>query len=40
LTPPVTQLHQSDTHRLIPSRFPPVGVLDMVALPEDLALIF
>lgn len=38
--PPVTALKQSDTHRLIPSRFPPTGLLDVVALPEDLDLIF
>jgi hypothetical protein len=40
LTPPVTALQRSDTHRLIPSRFPPTGILDVVALPEDLELIF
>jgi RES domain-containing protein len=40
LTPPVTRLQQKDTHRLIPSRYPPVGVLDVVTLPEDLDLIF
>ena len=40
MTPPITRLQQQDTHRLIPSRFPPVGVLDVVTLPEDLELIF
>ena len=40
LTPPITHLQQRDTHRLIPSKFPPVGILDVVTLPEDLELIF
>lgn len=40
MTPPITRLQQKDTHRLIPSRFPPVGVLDVVTLPEDLEFIF
>lgn len=35
-----TSLRQSDTHRLIPSRFPPTGLLDLVVLPADLDLIF
>lgn len=34
--PPVTQLRLIDTHRLIPSRYPPVGILDAVTSPEDL----
>jgi hypothetical protein len=29
-----------DTCRLIPSRYPPVGILDVVASPEDLELMF
>ena len=40
MTPPLTRLRRNDTHRLIPSRFPPVGVLDLVTLPDDLALMF
>jgi hypothetical protein len=28
-----------DTHRLIPSRFPPVGILDLVAEPADLGYV-
>jgi RES domain-containing protein len=40
LTPPTTRLQQKDTHRLIPSRFPPAGVLDVVTVPGDLDLIF
>jgi hypothetical protein len=39
LTPPVTQLKQADTHRLIPSRYPPVGILNAVSTPEDLELV-
>lgn len=40
MIPPITRLARKDTHRLIPSRFPPTGILDVVALPEDLELIF
>lgn len=40
LTPPLQKFHVRNTHRLIPSRFPPVGILDRVANPEDLAAIF
>lgn len=40
MIPPITRLTRKDTHRLIPSRFPPTGILDVVALPEDLELIF
>lgn len=40
MIPPIKRLAQKDTHRLIPSRFPPTGILDVVALPEDLELIF
>jgi hypothetical protein len=29
-----------NTHRLIPSRYPPVGLFDEVASPEDLELLF
>jgi hypothetical protein len=40
LIPPITHLTRNDTQRLIPSRFPPTGILDVVTLPEDLDLIF
>ncbi|QJU58545.1 RES family NAD+ phosphorylase [Sphingomonas sp. AP4-R1] len=40
MTPPVTHFTLRDTHRLIPSRFPPTGILDVVTLPEDLELMF
>lgn len=30
----------SDTCRLVPSRYPPVGILDRVSTPEDLPFIF
>lgn len=36
---PLARVAQRDTHRLIPSRFPPVGILDTIAAPEDLALV-
>jgi hypothetical protein len=38
--PPVTRVALTDTCRLIPSRYPPAGILDMVASPHDLDLIF
>jgi hypothetical protein len=28
-----------DTHRLIPSRYPPVGIFDTIAAPEDLEVV-
>jgi RES domain. len=37
---PTTSIDIVDTCRLIPSRYPPVGVLDQVASPEDLDLMF
>jgi hypothetical protein len=39
LTPPTTRVTRRDTHRLIPSRFPPAGILDTVASPKDLAAV-
>src|SRR5260221_14479703 len=36
---PVARFRLADTHRLIPSRYPPVGLFDAVASPEDLAAI-
>ena len=39
MTPPVTQLKRADTHRLIPSRYPPVGILDAVSSADDLELV-
>ena len=39
MKPPITPLDQVDTHRLIPSRYPPVGILDGVSSPEDLEMI-
>ncbi|MDQ6700760.1 MAG: hypothetical protein M3Z36_11320, partial [Acidobacteriota bacterium] len=38
--PPVTALHLKDTHRLVASRYPPVGILDVVADWHDLDLMF
>jgi RES domain-containing protein len=40
LTGSVSYIAQRDTHRLIPSRYPPVGLLDAVTAPEDLDLMF
>jgi hypothetical protein len=37
--PPVTRVRLRSTHRLVPSRYPPVGILDTVSRPEDLDLI-
>jgi RES domain-containing protein len=37
--PPI-RLRFLDTHRLIPSRYPPVGLFDAVAAPADLELVF
>jgi hypothetical protein len=39
ITPPLTLFRRRETHRLIPSRFPPVGILDQIASPEDLEAI-
>jgi RES domain-containing protein len=38
MLPPLTELRLDDTHRLVSSRYPPVGILDVVASPEDLEL--
>jgi hypothetical protein len=35
LTPPVIRLTVTNTHRLIPSVYPPTGILDLIASPED-----
>jgi hypothetical protein len=34
--PPLTRIDLRDTHRLLPGRFPAVGVFDAVASPADL----
>lgn len=39
MTPALVHLRLSDTHRLIPSRYPPVGVFDDVATADDLAAV-
>ena len=36
---PLTRIRLVNTHRLIPSRYPPVGVFDIIAASEDLASI-
>jgi hypothetical protein len=35
LKPPVVIARLRDTHRLIPSRYPPTGILDLITAPED-----
>src|SRR5262245_13967457 len=36
----LTHVHLADTCRLVPSLFPSTGILDRIAVPEDLPLIF
>ena len=40
MTPPAVRLAFRNTCRLVPSRYPTVGLLDAVADPEDLPLLF
>jgi RES domain-containing protein len=40
LKPPLLRVVRRATHRLIPSRYPSVGILDTVAAPEDLEAVF
>jgi RES domain-containing protein len=40
MLPPLTEFRLEQTHRLVPSRHPPVGILDVVTSPEDLDLMF
>ena len=35
MNPPITAARLKDTHRLIPSRYPPTGILDLIASPQD-----
>lgn len=35
MSPPIIAARLKDTHRLIPSRYPPTGILDLIASPED-----
>lgn len=37
---PVTETHCAPCYRIIPSRFPPIGLFENVALPEDLDAVF
>ncbi len=37
---PVTRIRWTDTCRLVPSLYPAVGILDAIASPDDLPLIF
>jgi hypothetical protein len=36
----LTHVHAADSCRLVPSRYPTAGILDRVAMPEDLPFIF
>jgi hypothetical protein len=36
LSPPIVAVRQANTHRLIPSVYPPTGLFDDVASPDDL----
>jgi len=38
--PPVTAARLKNTARMVPSRYPVTGILDAVAIPEDLQFIF
>jgi hypothetical protein len=38
--PPITPINRVNTHRLLPGRYPAVGILDEVASAEDLELIW
>lgn len=40
LPPPISRIDWKPCWRLIPSRFPPVGLFDRVAEPEDLEIVF
>jgi hypothetical protein len=40
LKPPVTEIQWADMCRLVPSLYPATGVLDAVATPDDLELMF
>jgi len=39
-TPPVSTVHWEPSWRLVPSRFPPVGLFDRVARTKDLEAVF
>ncbi|MBN8896437.1 MAG: RES family NAD+ phosphorylase [Rhodanobacter sp.] len=38
--PPVKRIRWSHAFRIVPSRFPPVGVYDRIAAPADIAALF
>ncbi|HEX8777609.1 MAG TPA: RES domain-containing protein, partial [Rhodanobacter sp.] len=38
--PPVRRVRWSHAYRIVPSRFPPVGVYDRIADPADLDALF
>ena len=36
---PTAKVQWRESYRLIPSRFPPVGILDQISNPDDLEII-
>jgi hypothetical protein len=40
VTPPVVRIRWAPCWRIIPSRFPPIGLFERVAAPEDLEAVF
>jgi hypothetical protein len=38
--PPLRRIRWSHAYRIVPSRFPPVGVYDRIARPQDLEAVF
>ena len=39
-TPPIIRLRWNQAYRIVPSRFPPVGLFDRIADPADLEAVF
>lgn len=40
MPPPRSRIEWQPSHRIVPSRFPPVGVFDDIAAPEDLEALY
>ncbi|HWU75664.1 MAG TPA: RES domain-containing protein, partial [Rhodanobacter sp.] len=38
--PPVKRIRWNQAYRIVPSRFPPVGLFDRIADPADLDAVF
>lgn len=39
-SPPIKRIRWSHAYRIVPSRFPPIGVYDRIADPDDLEAVF